>query len=113
MSSGLASIVVYANYSRGLADLFAFMVKVTTSTAIILYIVGSLAALILERRGTIRVSAGFAAATIIGFAYSCWAFYGAGLEASLWSLFMTAAGLPIYFAMRRSAPARGEKAPVA
>ena len=113
VSSGLASIIVYANYSRGLADLFNFMVKVTTSTAIILYIVGSLAALWLERKGTIKVSAGFAAATVIGFVYSCWAFYGAGLEASLWSLVMTAAGLPIYFLMRRSAPARSEPAPVA
>jgi APA family basic amino acid/polyamine antiporter len=113
VSSGLASAIVYANYSRGLADLFAFMVKVTTSTAIILYIVGSLAALLLERRGTIRVSASFAAATIAGFVYSCWAFYGAGLEASLWSAAMTAAGLPIYLAMRRSAPAGREEAPVA
>ncbi|HEX2814363.1 MAG TPA: amino acid permease [Sphingopyxis sp.] len=112
VSSGLASAIVYANYSRGLADLFAFMVKVTTSTAIILYIVGSLAALLLERRGAIRVSAGFAAATIAGFVYSCWAFYGAGLEASLWSAAMTAAGLPIYLAMRRSAPAGREEAPV-
>ncbi|SEH16688.1 amino acid/polyamine/organocation transporter, APC superfamily [Sphingopyxis sp. YR583] len=105
VSSALASVIVYANYSRGLADLFAFMVKVTTSTAIILYIVGAAAALLLERRGAIKVSAGFAAATVIGFLYSAWAFYGAGLEASLWSLAMTAAGLPIYLAMRRSAPA--------
>jgi APA family basic amino acid/polyamine antiporter len=113
VSSGLASAIVYANYSRGLADLFAFMVKVTTSTAIILYIVGSLAALLLERRGAIRVSTGFAAATVASFVYSCWAFYGAGLEASLWSAAMTAAGLPIYLAMRRSAPAGREEAPVA
>jgi APA family basic amino acid/polyamine antiporter len=105
VSSGLASVIVYANYSRGLADLFAFMVKVTTSTAIILYIVGAASALVLERQGTIKVSSGFAAATILGFLYSCWAFYGAGVEASLWSLAMTAAGLPIYFAMRRAAPA--------
>jgi len=113
VSSGLASVIVYANYSRGLADLFAFMVKVTTSTAIILYIVGAAAAFWLERRGAIKMSTGFAAATIIGFFYSAWAFYGAGLEASLWSLVMTAAGLPIYFLMWRSAPARGEPAPVA
>ena len=67
----------------------------------------------LERRGAIKVSTGFAAATITGFVYSCWAFYGAGLEASLWSLLMTAAGLPIYLLMRRSAPARREETPVA
>lgn len=113
VSSGLASVIVYANYSRGLADLFAFMVKVTTSTAIILYIVGAASALVLERRGTIKISAGFAAATIIGFLYSAWAFYGAGLEASLWSLAMTAAGLPIYLLMRRSTPSGREEAPVA
>jgi APA family basic amino acid/polyamine antiporter len=113
VSSGLASAIVYANYSRGLADLFAFMVKVTTSTAIILYIVGSLAALLLERRGAIRVSTGFAAATVASFVYSCWAFYGAGLEASLWSAAMTAAGLPIYLFMRRSAPPGRKEAPVA
>lgn len=101
VSSGLASLIVYANYSRRLADLFAFMVKVTTSTAIILYIVGAASALILERQGTIKISRAFAAATIIGFVYSCWAFYGAGLEASLWSLLMTAAGLPIYLLMRQ------------
>ena len=89
------------------------MVKVTTSTAIILYLVGAAAAFWLERRGAIKMSTGFAAATIIGFLYSAWAFYGAGLEASLWSLVMTAAGLPIYFVMRRSAPARREEAPVA
>lgn len=113
LSSALASFVVYANYSRGLAGLFTFMVLVTTSTAIILYVVGSLAALKLEHRGELRVSPGFAAVTLVGAAYSCWAFYGAGLEASLWSLAMTAAGLPIYFLMRRSAPAWREEAPIA
>jgi APA family basic amino acid/polyamine antiporter len=117
-SSALASIVVYANYSRGLAGLFTFMVLVTTSTAIILYVVGSLAALKLEHSGKLRVSPGFAAVTLVGVAYSGWAFYGAGIEASLWSLAMTAAGLPIYLIMRRrlapaSTPAGREKAPIA
>ena len=100
-SSLLASIVVYANYSRGLAELFTFMVLITTSTAIILYVVGSLSALRLEQAGSMRVSPGFAALTLVGFGYSCWAFYGAGIEASLWSVAMTAAGLPIYLLMRR------------
>ena len=105
VSSGLASLVVYANYARGLAELFKFMVLVTTSTAIIFYIVGALAALKLERSGEIRASPGFVALTILGFLYSCWAFYGAGWEASLWSVGLTAAGLPIFLAMRRAGPA--------
>lgn len=103
VSSALASIVVYANYSRGLAELFKFMVLVTTSTAIIFYIVGALAALKLERNGTIKASPVFVAVTIAGFLYSCWAFYGAEWEAGLWSIGLTAAGLPIYLAMRWTA----------
>jgi len=102
VSSALASFVVYANYARGLAELFKFMVLVTTSTAIIFYIVGALAALKLERSGEIKASAGFVALTTLGFLYSCWAFYGAGWEASLWSVGLTTAGLPIYLAMRRA-----------
>lgn len=100
VSSGLASIIVYANYSRGLAELFSFMVLITTSTAIIFYIAGALAALKLEYDGALKTSLAFIALTVVAFAYSCWAFYGAGWEASLWSVAMTAAGLPIYLLMR-------------
>ncbi|BBB10686.1 MULTISPECIES: APC family permease [unclassified Sphingopyxis] len=113
VSSTLASIVVYANYSRGLAELFKFMVLVTTSTAIIFYIVGALAALKLEHEGAIKASPTFVTLTLLGFLYSCWAFYGAGLDASLWSIGLTAAGLPIYLAMRRSGPAGREPAAIA
>lgn len=107
VSSTLASVVVYANYSRGLAELFKFMVLVTTSTAIIFYIVGALAALKLERSGEIKASPIFVALTALGFLYSCWAFYGAGWDASLWSIGLTAAGLPIYLAMRQARPDAG------
>lgn len=113
LASSLATLVVYANYSRGLAGLFNFMVLVTTSTAIIFYMAAALAALKFEQQGRIAASPRFAALTLTGFIYSCWAFYGAGIEASLWSLAMTATGLPIYFAMRRSTPARREETPVA
>ena len=113
VSSTLASVVVYANYSRGLAELFKFMVLVTTSTAIIFYIVGALAALKLEHEGAIKTSPTFVTLTILGFLYSCWAFYGAGLNASLWSIGLTAAGLPIYLARRRSGPAGREPAAIA
>ena len=105
VSSALASIVVYANYSRGLAELFIFMVKVTTSTAIILYLAGALAALKLKYDGEIKASPTFVALTIISFFVCCWAMYGAGPEASLWSAVLTATGLPIYLAMRQAKPA--------
>ena len=106
LSSGLASIVVLSNYTRGLSDLFLFMVLVTTSVTIIFYLAGALASFKLVRSGRIGASAGFEAIAVIAAIYSVWAFYGAGLEASIWSLGMTAVGLPIYWFMTRSPPAQ-------
>ena len=108
LSSGLASLLVLVNYTRGLAGLFQFMVLVTTSTTIIFYIAGAIAGMKLVREGRVGASRGFTAIAVASLVYSFWAFYGAGIEASLWSLAMTAAGIPIYFIMRaatRSSPA--------
>jgi len=102
VSSGLATLVILANYSRGLANLFQFMVLVTTSVSIILYLACALAGIKLARDGRIASSPAFLAVAVAGFAYSAWAFYGAGIEASLWSLAMTAAGVPVYLLMRRA-----------
>jgi len=100
LSSVLATALVLVNYSRGLAGLFQFMVLVTTSVTIIFYIAGALASMKLAREGRIASSPGFALIAAVGVLYSLWAFYGAGVEASLWSLAMTAAGAPLYFVMR-------------
>lgn len=100
LSSGLATMLVLVNYTRGLAGLFQFMVLVTTSTTIIFYLAGTLAGMKLVREHRIGASRGFTAIAVAGLVYSLWAFYGAGIEASLWSLAMTAVGVPIYFVMR-------------
>lgn len=102
VSSALATLLVLLNYSRGLADLFQFMVLVTTSVTIIFYAAGALAAMKLARDGRMPASPTFVAIALAGLVYSLWAFYGAGIEASLWSLAMTATGLPLYFVMRRA-----------
>ena len=47
-SSGLATLLVLANYARSLAGLFRFMMLVTTSVTLIFYCVGTLAALWLD-----------------------------------------------------------------
>jgi APA family basic amino acid/polyamine antiporter len=111
LSSGLASLLVLVNYTRGLAGLFQFMVLVTTSTTIIFYMAGTFAGMKLVREGRIGTSRGFTAIAIAGLVYSLWAFYGAGIEAGLWSLAMTAVGIPIYLMMRwvaRSSPVPAE-----
>jgi APA family basic amino acid/polyamine antiporter len=102
VSTGLATLVVLSNYARGMADLFQFMLLVTTSVTIIFYLACAAAALKLAWQGKLAVSAGFLAITAAASLYSAWAFYGAGIEASLWSLAMTALGVPLYLVVRRS-----------
>lgn len=107
LSTGLATLLVLVNQSRGLAALFTFMVLVTTSINIVFYATGVAAALKLARQGRLAASPAFLAVAGLGLAFSLWAFYGAGIEASLWSLGMTAAGIPLYLLMRRSGPEAG------
>ncbi len=107
-STALASLIVLANYSRGVGALFQFMLLVTTSVSIIFYIACVLASLKLAREGRIATSPAFLAVALAALAYASWAFYGAGIEASLWSLAMAAAAIPVYWLMRlakRSSPA--------
>lgn len=109
LSSALATILILLNYSRGLADLFQFMALVTTSVTIIFYVAGALAALKLAATGRIETSRAFVAVALAGLVYSLWALYGAGIEASLWSVGMTLIGWPLYLLMRavnRSSRAR-------
>jgi basic amino acid/polyamine antiporter, APA family len=101
VSSALATILILLNYSRGLADLFQFMALVTTSVTIIFYVASALAALKLAASGGIETSRTFIILAVVGLVYALWALYGAGIEASLWSVGMTLVGLPLYLLMRR------------
>ena len=100
ISSGLATLLLIANYSRSLASLFTFMMLVTTSVSLIFYLSGTLAALRLRMTGRLEGNTGFILAALAAVAYCLWAIYGAGLRESLWSLGMTAVGIPVYLVMR-------------
>ena len=108
ISSGLATLLLIANYTQSLASLFTFMVLVTTSVSLIFYLSGTLAALWLRAKGRLQGGAGFILTALVATAYCLWAFYGAGVRESLWSLGMTAVAIPVYLLMRaarRSSPA--------
>ena len=100
ISSGLATLLVIANYAQGLAKLFTFMVLVTTSVSLIFYLTGALAALWLRARGRMAGSAGFILTALVAVAYCLWAFRGAGTKEALWGLGMTAVAIPVYWLMR-------------
>jgi APA family basic amino acid/polyamine antiporter len=101
ISSGLATLLLIANYTESLANLFTFMVLVTTSVSLIFYLSGTLAALWLRMKGQLQGGAVFVTAALAATVYCLWAFYGAGVRESLWSLGMTAVAIPVYLPMRR------------
>jgi APA family basic amino acid/polyamine antiporter len=93
-SSLLASLLVFANYSRSLVALFTFSILLSTASCLLPYLVGSAAWLRRnEARGRIIA--------IAGLCYSAYALVGTGREALLWGAGLLLAGLPVYFWERR------------
>ena len=84
----LASLLVIANYSRSLVDLFTFILLLATAAILLPYAAASAAWLKTGGRG--RIVAGLA------LAYSLYALMGAGAEALLWGVVLLAAGVPVY-----------------
>src|SRR4030095_13600431 len=115
LSSTLAVLLVAANYTRGLTELFAFMALLATVATLVLYLFATIAALRLMVRG--QLSRGLLFVTLVGAAYSIWTFYGAGKEATLWGLLLLMTAIPVWFGMRLSslwstpAPAGAPAAP--
>lgn len=102
LSSGLATILIAANYSRTVGGLFVFMALLTTALALILYLACALAALRLQYTGRIAGSATLSVIASLGALYSLWTLYGAGYEATAWGAALLTAGIPVYFLMRRA-----------
>ena len=98
VSALLASLLVAANYSRSLVQLFTFAILLSTAATLLPYLAGSAAWLL--RGGKARAIALFA------LLYSLYALIGTGSEALLWGGVLLLAGLPIYAWMRRGARAR-------
>ena len=110
LSSLLASLLIAANYSRTLAGLFTFMLLIATVAALFLYLGCTLAALRLRMRGEM---AGFTIvpAALAGLAFTIFAFWGAGGEATLWGVALLATGFPVYWLTRRGSGSSPEAEP--
>jgi APA family basic amino acid/polyamine antiporter len=107
-TSVLVTLLVLASAHRSLAQVFTFMILLSTSANLVAYLVCSLALLVLMRRGELqgsrRGTPWLAAAGVLGALYSLWAIAGAGKEATAWGAVLLVAGLPVY-ALTRAAKA--------
>ena len=86
---------MFFNSSRTTAGLFQFVILLSTVAVLVVYLIGSLAALKLKPTPVA------AAIITVGIGFALFAFYGSGLEANLWGLALLAAGLAVRTVMHR------------
>jgi APA family basic amino acid/polyamine antiporter len=103
----LVTLLVCLNYTRGLVELFTFLILLATLNTLIPYAFSSLAVFMLPDRAGVRPLTALAkAGAAMAFAYSLWAMAGAGTDAVYWGFLLMMAGLPVYVLVaRRGAPA--------
>jgi basic amino acid/polyamine antiporter, APA family len=98
----LSSALVAMNYSRGLVDLFTFIILLSTLSTLVPYTFCSLAGVILHRRHPgLSWSRGAAAIAFLAFAYSMFAIGGAGADVVYSGFLLLMAGLPVYALVSR------------
>jgi APA family basic amino acid/polyamine antiporter len=97
----LTTVLVAMNYTRGLVDLFTFMILLATLCTLVPYVFSSLAVFLL-RPATSPLSRGTAVTAAIAFVYSFWAVGGAGAETVYYGFLLLLAGLPVYVFMKRT-----------
>jgi APA family basic amino acid/polyamine antiporter len=105
ITSALVSAMVLMNYSASMVKVFTFIVLISTSANLIMYLAVSLSALRLALAGRMpQGSSGRQIALLVVAAlasgYALWTLYGAGAEAFLWCLALVALGIPVYALMK-------------
>jgi len=102
VSTGLATVLVAANFSRSASSLFAFMALLSTAAALILYLACALSAGRLQLQGRLGGPRVVLPIALIASIFSLWTLYGAGQEPLQWGALLLIVGIPVYFAMRLS-----------
>jgi APA family basic amino acid/polyamine antiporter len=103
--SALLTIVVLTNYSKSMTEAFTFLILISTTAALVMYLAVALAALVLQRRGRLAGSPFLTTVAIAAAVYSAWAITGAGTQAIAWGVILLLAGGPVYWLMNRRRPA--------
>jgi APA family basic amino acid/polyamine antiporter len=96
-----ATLLVASNYTRSLANLFEFITLISVISTLVLYVGCSAGALVMFARGRLKGPLVAICATV-ALMFSLWAFWGAGLQPSLWGAALVATGIPVWLVVRRS-----------
>ena len=96
IGSVLASALVLSNYNQSLVKVFTFAILLSTGATLLPYVASSLA-------WTVRGVGSSRWLSAAALAYSLYALAGIGRDALVWGAVLVAAGLPVYFLIRRRA----------
>lgn len=96
VSSALMTAVVLLNYQSTAAEIFTFLLLISTCCSLFMYLVCMLAALQLKFGGALRSRAWLPWIAGLATLYSAWTIYGAGGEAVAWGVGLLLVSLPLY-----------------
>ncbi len=103
-SSGLVTALILMNYQKSMVSIFTFMILLSTTACLVLYLLCSLALLRLQWTGHLQTprtrTMPLAIVGVIATSYSLWALVGAGAEAVRWGAVLLALGAPLFFLVR-------------
>ena len=97
LSSTIGSVLLIANYSRGLVGAFTFLLMMSTVCTLAPLLISALA----EIKYSWRSARAWAVVALIGALYSTFAIWGSGLEVIGWGIVLLFLGLPVYFLGRQ------------
>ena len=100
ISSVLSSILVSMNYSKGLVQMFSFIIMLSTLTCLVPYLVSSLVEITLYLWKSERYQKKQLHIAILisvpAFLYSLWAVIGLGYEIIIWGIILLMIGIPVF-----------------
>lgn len=105
VSSAIATVLIWMNYTRGLVNAFTFLILLATLATLVPYVFSTMTELllVLRRRATLTRPALVSGAmlSVLAFAYSCIAVVGSGRDTVYWGFLLLVLGLPVYVGMKR------------
>ena len=93
LSSVIGSVLLVANYSRGLVGAFTFLLMMSTVCTLAPLLISALA----EIKHSWKTARAWALVALIGAIYASFAIWGSGLEVIGWGIVLILLGLPVYW----------------
>lgn len=100
ISSTLLTAVVMLNYSKSMTEMFKFVLLLSTTASLFMYLACSLAAVELRANKRLEAPVILLITGILGATYALWTIYGAGRDAVQLGVVLLFAGIPVYVLTR-------------